>query len=755
MASYKVLVASILTFLVSLSASAQTAVSGRVTDPMGGAVAQATVTLRGPGVGQPQTTETGVDGAFSFAGVTPGSYVLAVDAPGFQRWTRSIDASGALAPLDVVLPIPGFSESVAVTATKLEEELPQELEKTGVRVQTITSAQIENGGYYDVAQALQALVPGLFLTPKAGPFDYVDASLQGSRTNEILWLVDGVRISNRLYNGTTPLDTIPSSMIERIEVIEGGQGLFYGTQAVAGAINVVTKSFADTSNGRLQGGLDSNRGGHANLFARHALGEHKFVFFASKDEARGYQSFPDAQYQPSATDRRRGYDVVSLGGKYAYDFSRDVRLSAMFQRNDVTLDNLRPGRSGATHVGSLSAGFNERAEHVFSAKVDYTPRRDTEVFFKTYYHQWDSYFTETRNVAAAPGTTRASSDHDFWGFKDYGASVLTKLTPTKGFEYFGGYDFQNYRGRDDVLLIAPNTETVHALFGQIRTTRDLLEKATFALGARFNAPSNSKSAAVWNASGQYDFTPRVFARATAGTAFRYPDAYELFAVDPDCCYGNPNLEPERSTNVNGSIGRRISMGASQLTVEAIGFYRRVTNLIVDVDGAGPGGNSMTANRPDVVRVRGLSLVGSAVLTPAFAASLSYTFNRSQQTNELAGGYAALTGIPSNQVDAMLDFHPTRAPFGATLTVNGIGRVTNTVPFFGAVPGGDYTIVDLSGRYFLDSRRRHRINVRLENLFDEVYTTRHARNFLDGGSTPFLVTHLGVPRTFHLSYSLGF
>ena len=72
-----------------------------------------------------------------------------------------------------------------------------------------------------------------------------------------------------------------------------------------------------------------------------------------------------------------------------------------------------------------------------------------------------------------------------------------------------------------------------------------------------------------------------------------------------------------------------------------------------------------------------------------------------------------------------------------------------------VAAGDYTVVDLSGRYFLDSRRRHRINVRLENVFDEVYTTRNARNFLDRPATPFLVTFLGVPRTLHVNYSVGF
>jgi outer membrane cobalamin receptor len=747
------LISSILCAAGALNASAQTTVSGKVTDPIGGAVTGATVTLSRPGGAPPHTATTDQDGSFSISDVRPASYVVAVEAPGFQRWTRSVDTTSS-PTLDIVLPVPGFSESVAVTARRLEEELPQEIERTGVRVQTITATQIENGGYYDTGQALQALVPGLFLMPRSGPFDYVDASLQGSRTNEVLWLVDGVRISNRLYNGTTPLDTIPAHMIERIEVIEGGQGLFYGTQAVAGAVNVVTKSFADTSNGRVQSGFDTNEGRHVNLFARDSFGGHKFVFYGSSDKADGYQNFPASQYQASATDRRRSYDVIMLGGKYAYDFSNGLRLSAGYQRSDVTLDNLRPGRSGAAHVGGLAAGFNARAEHVFNAKVDYTARQHAQLFFKTYYHQWDSNFTERRNVAGSPGTVRISSDADFWGFKDYGANLLAKLTPHRGYEYFAGYDFQNYRGRDQVLLIAPNTETVHALFGQVRTTRDLFQKATFALGARFNAPTNAGNASVWNASSQYDVTPRMFVRGTVGTAFRYPDAYELFAVDPDCCYGNLALKPERSTNSNGSVGYRASLGEVDLTVEAIGFYRRVTDLIVDVDGGGPGGNSITANRPDVVRVRGVSFVATSTVTPEASASVSYTHN-SQRTNELAGGYSALTGIPSNQLNASFDLHPTDVPVGFTLAVNHVGRLTNSVPVFGAVAAGDFTIVDLSGRLFLDSRKRHRINVRVENVFDEVYTTRNSRNFLDSAPTPYLVSALGMPRTLHVSYSVGF
>ena len=142
-------------------------------------------------------------------------------------------------------------DEVVVTAKSLEEGLPQQLSSYGAHLDTITAARIQNGGYIDVAGALQALAPALYVSSQSGPFDYAQISLQGSRTADVLWLVDGIRINNRLYAGTTPLDTIPSGIVERVEVLDGGQALFYGTQAVAGAVNIVTKSFSDHPDGAL------------------------------------------------------------------------------------------------------------------------------------------------------------------------------------------------------------------------------------------------------------------------------------------------------------------------------------------------------------------------------------------------------------------------------------------------------------------------------------------------------------------------
>jgi vitamin B12 transporter len=173
---------------------------------------------------------------------------------------------------------------------------------------------------------------------------------------------------------------------------------------------------------------------------------------------------------------------------------------------------------------------------------------------------------------------------------------------------------------------------------------------------------------------------------------------------------------------------------------------------VDIDD-GSGETTITANEPDRIRVRGISLVGSGALSSAVSASLGYTYTNSQR-NELAGGYTAIIGIPKNQVEGSLDVHPLSVPFGAMITLNKVGETLDSVSGFGTVPSGNYTIVDLSGRFFLDARRHHRINVRLENALDKVYSTGHGRGFTDG-STAFIVHNLGVPRTLHVSYGVSF
>lgn len=637
---------------------------------------------------------------------------------------------------------PADVEELVVTAQRLEESLPLELAEYGNRVQLIEAEAIEKRAVNDVAQVLQLLAPSLHIQPKAGAFDYVDISLQGSRTNEVLWLVDGVRITNRLYNGTTPLDTIPAAMVERIEVLEGGQGLFYGTQSVAGVVNVITKSLTKTgTSGQFSAGGDSNDGRHVAAHVRSHAGPHEFAVYASSDKSEGFQPIPTEDYQPSATDRKRGYDVQTYGAKYGIDFTQELRLSLGYQKTHAKLDFAQPNL--------IALYYNERDEDIVSAKIDWNRGDVFGLFLKSYYHKWDSRITRYNNViGGTPGQTVQTANGTYWGYKDYGLNALAKFAPGNGMEFYAGYDFQNYNGRDDVLLIAEQTEQVHALFGQVRTTEDLFGNLKLAAGVRHNMPKSGDELTIWNASAQYDFSPNLFARTSLGTAYRLPDASELYSNDPCCEQGNPSLQGEKSTNVNASVGGYFEVGGERGSWEVVGFVRKVENLIAAVDnGAGLLVYENTSGETDV---KGWMATSQIPLGPTFSASLTYSTTEATNASGLQ-----IDRIPENTAKGVLDFHPEDLPIGGAVSFNYTGTTYQTLAGLGRLSFGDVVTADLSGYVEFGPDQRHRLTARVENLMDEVYTTRLQRIVPDAGGAAYAARFQGVPRTFHIRYSYDF
>ncbi|HEX3951333.1 MAG TPA: TonB-dependent receptor [Steroidobacteraceae bacterium] len=636
-------------------------------------------------------------------------------------------------------------DEVLVTAKSLEDELPQQLSQYGTRVDTISAAKIQNGGYLDVAGALEALAPGLYISPRNGPFDYVQISLQGSRTTDVLWLVDGIRINNRLYAGTTPLDTLPAGMIDRIEVLNGGQALFYGTQAVAGAINIVTKGFSDHPDGAVSAGYDTNQAQQYSGFYRDSIGNNHFVVYATHDQAPGIEPFADPEFQPSGTDPRRFYKVTSVGGKYAHDFSDKLTLTAAYDHTNANLDFAQP---------ELTAiAYNQRNEDLVSAKLDYAPSDEFKLYIKDYYHWWYAHYTEFDNVIGTPGALTTIDDHDFWGFKDYGINLLTQIAVNRGFEYLAGYDFQNYSGRDVVLVIQQQTEHVNAFFGQIRTTPDLIPNAHFAAGLRYNIPSVGESAVVWNGSGQYDFSNALYVRANFGTAFRLPTAEELFANDPEDERGEPNLKPETSTNANLSVGGSAAIGAASIKWELTGFYRDIKNLIDFATFDANTDQDVFGNVPGTVITRGAELTLDGSIASSLSVNFSATYNKTRES----GSDLQFKQIPVTQVKLGFDYHPGGVPYGASINIVHLGDVDDEP--LGSGNGrfgyGNYTVVDIGTRLFLDSRHRQRIDLHLNNAFDRSYSSELGHGVDDVSGDAYVVHNRALPRTFGVNYTHSF
>ncbi|RSV38659.1 TonB-dependent receptor [Sphingomonas sp. ABOLE] len=630
------------------------------------------------------------------------------------------------------------ADALLVTGTSLEETLPRQRARYGSDLALRSETQLRESGAIDVATALRT-VPGLYVQPASGPFSYVDVSLQGSRTQDVLWTVDGIRINNRLYGGTSPNDTLPASMIERVEVLKGGESLFYGTQAAAGVINVVTRDFSDRFGGQVDASVDSFAGTNLGGYVRGGAGKHQFVAWGSHNRSDGYQ--PYSRMEPSATDRARGYDLWSVGGKYRYDLGPDWRFSLQYIHTEAKLDNLSPTRTRESR--------NDRNEEIASARLDYVGSDVVQLFLKGYFHDWKTAYVQIRNSPSGGAPVVVYPAGTFWGFKDYGGSALVQLRPHRGLDYLIGYDFQQFSGRDDVLRIAATEERVHAGTFQIRTNDDLSRRARLSAGLRYNDGSGSRKT-VWNVTGRIELRDDLFVQANGGTSFLLPSASQLYQIDPCCERGNPNLRPEESLSANASIGGTLASGLFhwQGTV----FARRIDHLI-DIDTANPAyPDGIYRNSDSRVNVRGAELVLGAVIADAWHLDASYTYARARN----AGSSLQRDRTPEQLARGTVAWRPRTLPIGANASVNWVGDAYTSASGFGRRNYGKYAIVDAGVHLFPDAARRHRFGINVENLFDRDYATRGFQSAVsDSGVGRFLYFARGVPRTLRVSYGLGF
>lgn len=625
-------------------------------------------------------------------------------------------------------------EEILIEGEFLEETLPQRIGQYGSRLDIIDSQEIQQIGTPDVIGALKYLAPGLFISAKNGAFDYVEASLQGSRHQDILWLVDGVRINNRLYGGTSPLDTLSASIVERIEVLHGGQSIYYGTQAIAGVVNVVTKNYSRETGGNFKVSADSNEGRSVDGYVSGTSGKQQFVLFGNASKAKGYQPYPDADIEPSSTDTKRSYQVMNLGGKYAYNLD-NARISAFYQRNEAELDFARPTDSYQT--------YNERAEDLAYIKYEQDFEDVASLLVKSYYHNWDTRYTRLYNDKEEPGNIIVKDDRNYWGYTDYGATISGLITAGSFVDYNVGVDYQSYEGQDDVLKIAKETESVTAVYSEVATKADWLHNTRLSAGVRYNKPSGEGEATVWQLTGKQSFAENWYVRGNLGTSFRLPSAYELYAVDDCCTRGNPDLEPEKGQNINLAVG----VDYNHLQWELVGFTRKIDNLISGVTQADNTKRFENVNNHAEFEGAEMNLTTQLHLTTLLNFNYVYTKAETKDGDKL-------DGIPESVAKLSLSFTPESDRFTFMLNSLYVGEKYDTEN--GKQEKiGNYAVIGLSSSIWLTPQRDHQLTIALENLTDKDYTTSMGSANHDADDSPYTYRNLGTPRTLSVSYSYDF
>ena len=225
---------------------AQGSVSGTVTDSDGNALFGANVVGEGTSSG----AATAADGSYSVDGVAGGSYTVTASYIGYESASVTVNVDGTATANFSLSSSAVAGSSVSVLGSRFARNVDEQ----AVPVEVITELEIRATGLTETSQLLQALVPS-YNAPRGYITDGSDhmrpATLRGMAPGHVLVLVNGkrrhsgalVHVNGSVGRGSTQVDinAIPASAIEKIEVLRDGASAKYGSDAIAGVINIVLK----------------------------------------------------------------------------------------------------------------------------------------------------------------------------------------------------------------------------------------------------------------------------------------------------------------------------------------------------------------------------------------------------------------------------------------------------------------------------------------------------------------------------------
>lgn len=442
-------------------------------------------------------------------------------------------------------------EEVVVTGT------PVKINRDNVpmSVSVVTAAQINENNESALLPILSGRVPGLFVTERgitgfgvaAGSAGQITIrGIGGSPTTGVLMLIDGHPQFMGIMGHPLP-DSYVASDIERVEVIRGSGSVLYGSNAMGGVINMITKKQAQEGfhgNARLQFGSYNTQ----KYMASGGYKKEKLSIYISgnRDKTDGHRDNSDFKITNGYT--KIGYEL-SQNWKLAGDFSL-----AAFKASDPGPDTL-----------AAKKGFDidiTRGYGAFTLENDFEKVSGSTKFF---YNFGEHNITDGFH----------STDHN------YGLNLMESLKLMKGNTITAGVDYINYGGLAENLkamggkgIVFADT-AVHelAFYGFIQQT--VAKKLTLNAGLRLQDNSVYGNEWIPSAGLAFQAEERTTLKASFSKGFRSPTIRELFLWGP-----NPKLQPE--TVFNYEVGVLRSFFERKLNMELTGFLVEGDNLIITV-----------------------------------------------------------------------------------------------------------------------------------------------------------------------------
>lgn len=437
-----------------------------------------------------------------------------------------------------------LQEPIVVTATRTAQTADAAL----APVVIITREEIESNPGADLTELLR-LHPGVEISRNGPPGQQTSIFIRGADSNHTLVMVDGVKINPGTI-GVASVQNIDPAMIERIEVVKGPRSTLYGSDAIGGVINIITRG-AGAEPGtryeaRLNGGSHGTRG--ANLAAHNRLDE---------DKAAGISlGYEEADGIPThiGTTQDRGYDLANL---HAYGSQRigntEVRLSHWQAEGTAEYldERFDPATFAFLGYDPVDQDFTNRVTRI---GVE-TPVLDT----------WLSRLQLSRTVDEIDQNQSDDFTHTTRDALDWQNDVQVgeRQLLTLG----------AYLAREDTRASVYGTgfdedTDIRAAYVQDDVQWD---RHRLLAGARLTDHEGFGSHTAWDLEYGFHATRTLQLIAAAATGFRAPDATDRFGFG-----GNPDLAPETSRNLE--LGLRYRPQPRQ-TLQVNAYENEIEDLI--------------------------------------------------------------------------------------------------------------------------------------------------------------------------------
>lgn len=587
----------------------------------------------------------------------------------------------------ITLPIAAYAETtsldeIVVTASRM----PQSLNKTIADVTVLNEQEIRKSGAPDVSTLLRSL-PGVEVAQTGGLGATPYIFMRGTNSNQVLVLLDGVRISSAT-TGATAIEHLMLDSIERIEIVRGNVSSLYGSEAIGGVIQLFTKQGRGAPAFNASTGIGSH--GTQRLAAGFAgeVNDTSFSVNAGRVKTDGVSAI-NPLLAPGANPNKNGYDNNTLSAQVKHAINTDHLLSASLfsTRGNISIDNAFGVPTSlynvVENIDKLSLASDDQLNDMWHSQVRLAQGTDDYRYYTnatqtSRYQTVNNQLAWQNNLKIAEGQQlNLAAEH--LGQAVTSTTLFSQLTRNVN-SLLGGY-VGEYGSQQVQLNLRQDR---YSDFGTANT-------GLLGYGVAF--------ADSWRAT------------ASVSNAFKAPTFNDMYWPLAFGYQGNPNLKPERSQNKE--LG--LHYAANGQRVDAVYFDNRISDLIA-LNAA-----FTTVTNISQARIDGqeLSYAGDFG-NKHIKASATFQNPRNAATGQLLPRRAKQFG----SVAASHDFDAWN--MGAEVRYSG-ARMDGVNTLHG------YELLNLTARYQIDKNLN--LLARVDNLFNRNYYEVYSYNTL--GRTLFV------------------